>query len=242
MKQVPRDARDDNIEGGKHGRTEVLHLHEPGMTAGRVASVAVGLHLFQQGDEMKAAAHEQRKRKRVQRHCGCPLGDGEPAFREAGFPLLAAQIVVRQTHAMGAVAHPVHELQRLEVEGVFAEMVFDEHEAARDAARFPQQDGGIVGVVQHVNRQANVERPVGKRQLGSVERPAANRALGPWGKLHSFNGNLRAAFGQEISDGAIAAANVQNGGMRGDARGQNLRQDAYAPAKDHARVRGLQRR
>src|SRR5271157_5181971 len=132
------------------------------------------LHLFQQGDEMEASAHEQRKRKRVQRHFAGPLGDGEAAFREARFPFLAAQIVVRQTHAMGTVAHPVHELQRLEVEPVFAEMVFDQHEAARDAAGFAQQDGGIVGVVQHVNKKANVEGPVGKRQLGSIERAAAN--------------------------------------------------------------------
>src|SRR5208283_1758966 len=87
------------------------------------------LHFFQQGDEMEAAAYEQGERKRVERHCGGPLGDGEAALREGGFPLLAAQIVVGQTHAMGTVAHPVHELQRLEVEGVFAEMVFDQHEA-----------------------------------------------------------------------------------------------------------------
>src|SRR5208283_612732 len=107
-------------------------------------------------------------------------------------------------------------------ETVFAEMVLDEHEAARHAAGFPQQDGGIVGVVQHVNKQANVERAVGKRQLGSVERSAANPALGPLGKLHSFDGNFGAAFGQQISEGAVAAANVQNSGTRGDARGQNF--------------------
>ncbi len=191
---------------------------------------------------MKAAAHEQRKRKRIQRHLGGPLRDGEPAPREARFPFLAAQIVVRQTHAMGTVAHPVHELQRLEVEAVFAEMVFDQHEPPRHAARFPQQDGGIVRVVQHVNKQANVERAIGKRQLGSVERLAPNPALGPWGKLHSLDGNLGAAFGQQISDGAVAAANVQNGGTRRNPRGQNLGQNPHAPAEDHFPVRGLQRR
>jgi len=59
---------------------------------------------FQEGDEMQGAANEQRKRKRVQRHFAGPLGDGEPAIREARFPFLAALIVVRQTHAMGTVA------------------------------------------------------------------------------------------------------------------------------------------
>ena len=62
---------------------------------------------------------------------------GNPAYsgvREMPVPLISSLIIIRQDNSMRAVAHPVHELQNLEIEPVLGQMILDEYVTPADAA------------------------------------------------------------------------------------------------------------
>src|SRR6266404_2905780 len=177
---------------------------------------------------MQSSSNEQTKRRRVQRHLRGPIDLLQPTFRKVLRPFFAALIVVRQHYAMRTVAHPIHETQRRIIEKVFVQMIFQQHERTADAHGLAKQDGWILRVMQHIHKQANIERSIRKRQGGTVERATCNLATGPHEKLNSLNGNVWAELRDETPYCAVAATDIQNGGALRNLRRKHLSEDARA--------------
>ena len=61
---------------------------------------------------MQFAAEQPREGKWVERYLGRKFRGAQAAGREMSLPLLETLIVVGQRDAVGAIADPVHEVQR----------------------------------------------------------------------------------------------------------------------------------
>src|SRR5260370_8054942 len=73
-----------------------------------------------------------------------------------------------------------------------------------------KQDCRILRVMEHANKEADVEGTVRKRKRGSVKCTAFDFAFRPHQILDTLNGNVRATLGDEAADAAVAAANIQH--------------------------------
>ena len=61
---------------------------------------------------------------------------------------------------MGAIAHPIHQLQRFEIEAIFRQMIFNQDQAPAYPAGLRQQSCNALAVarmVQHIDEHANVK-------------------------------------------------------------------------------------
>ena len=189
------------------------------------------------GNEMKPAAKDLGKGKRVKRDSGGDLRCSQSAVCKVLLPLVEALIVVRQRHAVRPIAHPVHGPQRRVVERAFTQVIFQDDAGPRDACRFAQELRDVSGVVEYIDEQAGIERFLRKRKSHAVERTAWNMTRRAGNDFHSFNSELRPPLGEQSGNCSVAATDIENTTSPGwNQRGHRIGQDANAPAKDERAV------
>jgi len=107
---------------------------------------------------MQFAAEDEAERKRIKRDLVLPGDYRQSRIGKILRPLSRALIVIRQDNSVRPVPHPVHELQRLEIESIVCQMIFDQHVPPADAARFGQEFLDSVRVMQNVDEHADIKR------------------------------------------------------------------------------------
>ena len=186
---------------------------------------------------MQLPAEELGKWERIERKIGGELRSLQSTRSEVLLPLAARRIVVRQCDTVGAVADPVHGAQSCVIEGIFAQVVFQDDVGTRNACGFAQELPDVGGVVEHINEEANVERLIGKRELRAIERAAWHLARWPRNHFHTFDGQIGPALGEQASDGAVSTADIEDSAsFRWNQRRQGIRKHARAAAEDEGPV------
>ena len=90
----------------------------------------------QHRDKMQPPSKQRAERKRINRDAVIPALDRQTGLRKIAVPLRPALIVVGQHDTVRTIAHPVHELQRLEIKTALGQMVLDQNKSPADAATF----------------------------------------------------------------------------------------------------------
>lgn len=129
---------------------------------------------------------------------------------------------------MRPVADPIHQAKRYIVQRVFIEMVFDQNMRTAYAAGLGEERGNIGGVMQNIDKHANVKKGIGKRELEPVIGDTRNLAVRAHQEFDSLNGNIRAKAGDQTGNSAVTATDVQNRGALGNLAGQQIRKDLSA--------------
>lgn len=147
-------------------------------------------------------------------------------------PLVEALVVVRQRDTVWAVAHPVHGAQRGVIERSFAQVIFQDDVGARDTCGFAKKLRDVGGVMEHIDKEANVKGSIGKGQLRAIKRAARDPASWPRNDFHSFYDEIGPALGEQSGDGAITTTDIQDTvRFRWDQRRQRIGEHAGAAAK-----------
>jgi hypothetical protein len=93
-------------------------------------------------------------------------------------PFRARKIVIGEHDIVSPVSHPVHEAQGWTSNQALKKMIFDDDAAPRNPRRFAHEDAGVVGVMEHVDEQDAIERPVSEGQVIAVP----GTAFCAWGR------------------------------------------------------------
>ena len=96
------------------------------------------------------------------------------------------------------------------VEGIFAQVIFQNDMGARDPRGFAEKLRDVGGVMQHVDEEANIKGLIGKGELRAVEGAAWDLASWARNDFHTFDGDIRPASGEQAGDRAVSASNVQD--------------------------------
>lgn len=84
---------------------------------------------------------------------------------------------------------------------------------AGDSGGFAEEDADVGGVVEDVDEEAEVYRIVWEWEGVAVEGLASDLAIGAREKFYALDGDVRALLGDSGGDGAVAAADVEDGGV-----------------------------
>src|SRR5205823_3528394 len=97
--------------------------------------IASGLAQLEPCEEMEATLENEARQGRVQPEMLVPIGDA-PAEPLEGFPPSGFwPVIVRQHHAMGRIAEPVHQSERRSGEKPVPEMILDDDRLPADSLR-----------------------------------------------------------------------------------------------------------
>ena len=143
---------------------------------------------------------------------------------------------------MWTIAHPIHKPQCDEIHPIFHQMIFDEYVTPADPRRFRQQSLDILRVVQDVHQHTDVERRGRVWNRSSIEEFAVDQTLRPRGKFNAFDTDGRSLLADKTCDGPVAAADIQDQGIRRNLGGQRLREDLNPAVEYRVTVRSPQKR
>lgn len=132
---------------------------------------------------------------------------------------------------MMGVTNPIHETESYVRKKALAEMVLDQDHST-DACCLPQQDVGICGVVQDVDKHQGVEARIRIRNFCAIE--PLNGYSRVWSNkdVDAHNGDIRSLTGDEEIERPVPAANVENTRCGRNKSTQLLGQDSYSTAED----------
>ena len=149
-------------------------------------------------------------------------------------PLMQALVVVSKSDAVRAVSHPVHDAKSCVVEEVLAQVIFQYDSRTRDTRGFAEELCDVRGVMEDIHEEAGVEGAIGEREMLAVESAAGNATTGARNDFDAFDGDVRAALGEESADGTVAAANVEDASALRKKRREGFGQDLRAASKNQS--------
>jgi hypothetical protein len=112
------------------------------------------------------------------------------------------------------------------IEGILAQVIFQQNAGAGNAGGLLEQDANVAGVMEDIDEQADVHGIVRKWERVAIEGMASDFATRANQDFYTLHRNVWALLGNKAREGAIAAADVEDRGVAWDLRGQGLRQDA----------------
>lgn len=175
---------------------------------------------------MKRTAKDPARRRRIEAEIVGPAEDLQAEVIEGLQPSAPGPVVVGQGNAVARVADSIHELQRRNGEQPVRSVVFDENNPASDPGRLTQKRRGILGMVQNIDKQQNVETGVGKRERLAIEKLYRNRGVRTRLNINSLDPHIRTSPKDLSGKEAVAAPDVQHPRPGGNELQQPVAEDA----------------
>ena len=165
----------------------------------------------QAGDKVEVAFEHQRDWKQMQYPLGIPLLRTKADFRKSVPPLLCRPVIVGQYDTVMGIADPFHDFQRCSCQYAVHRMILEFDCLARNALGFPEHDGEVVRMMQHIDEHHDIEGFVFEREVYSIKIRYENMRVRPGGDVDVGQRHVRELLLDERVDHAVTVADNQDG-------------------------------
>ena len=151
-------------------------------------------------------------------------------------PLLGGPVVVRQGDPMRGIPGPIHDAERLTVEPARLHMILDDDGLPGDSGRLLEEPHRVIGVMQHVDQENDIDGHLVQRQGESVE--FLHRDMGPGANedVHAGECEVRAQCPDRAPEQAVTAPHIEHRRIARQQGSDMTRQYPDTSTEDEVRV------
>ena len=142
---------------------------------------------------------------------------------------------------MPSVPDAIHQTKRRDGSKSVGEVVLHDHGGAGRATRFAEERHGIVGVMQDVDEEHDVDGAVGHGQVTAVEAINGYRGAGPSEDVHGADRDVRPRANDLTGDPPVTGAHVEGTCAPGQPWRDPSGEHPCPPAHDRSLVHPLDR-